>query len=380
MRVLLIGAFPFPYPQGSQVYAAEQAMALRSAGARVHLATYGRGTGTPPEQVDWIRSAPALAPRRTRSGPSLAKPVADAGLVASVVRAQRRERFDVALAHNAEAALVAQAARRLTGLRYVYVAHTLLAEELSAFAHPRHSGLLSRLGARIDRSVAHSADGVLALSRAGQRALERWAPGPVELIPPGLFASAPPTPSERRAARDALGLTPAGFFLYAGNLDGYQDLDLLDAAAARLGPDLPPVVVATHDAAGGERFRSLRVVESDFRTARCLACEANALVLPRRRPGGFPIKLLNYLESGRPVVAHADVADGLTDGVTGRLLPPGAREDAWADALRALAGAPEEASRIGAAGREHLLRTHDWGGLAERTLALCERALEKSGR
>ena len=380
MRVLLIGAFPFPYPQGSQVYAAEQAVALRAAGAQVHLATYGRGVGAPPDGVDLIRSAPALAPRRTRSGPSLAKPLADAALVASVVRAHRRERFDVALAHNAEAALVAQAARRLTGLRHVYVAHTLLGEELSAFAHPRHGARLSRVGARVDQAVTRGADGVLTLSRVGQEALEPWARGPVARIPPGLFASAPPPPGESRAAREALGLAADGFFLYTGNLDGYQDLDLLDAATAQLGPDPLPVVVATHDAAGGERFPSLRVVETDFQTTRCLASEARALLLPRRRTGGFPIKLLNYLESGRPVVAHVDVADGLVDGVTARLLPSGTSEDGWAGALLALAGAPDLARRIGAAGRKHLSDAHDWGRLAEQTLALCERVIGTSRR
>ena len=40
MRLLLVGAFPYPHHQGSQVYFQEQAIALRAAGADVELLTY----------------------------------------------------------------------------------------------------------------------------------------------------------------------------------------------------------------------------------------------------------------------------------------------------------------------------------------------------
>jgi hypothetical protein len=37
VHVALVGAFAFPYPQGSQVFFAQQARALMAAGARVTL-------------------------------------------------------------------------------------------------------------------------------------------------------------------------------------------------------------------------------------------------------------------------------------------------------------------------------------------------------
>jgi len=381
MRILLIGAFPFPYPQGSQVFTVEQAKALARSGAQVALSTYGRGEGPPPEGVSnaggevlWIPSSRRFAPRRTRSGPSLTKPVADAALVATVVQAQRKRGFDIALAHNAEAAWVAQVARRVTGLPYVYVAHTLLAQELSAFGRPRHGAALQAIGAAIDRHVARRADATLALSHASVRALQPWVRGPIRRIPPGLERSAPPSRAERQRACQRLGLTPRGFFLYAGNLDGYQDLALLNAAAAQAGPEEPPILVTTHDATGADRFGALRVVPCDFWTTRCLALEAQALLLPRRRVGGFPIKLLNYLDTGRPVVAHENVAEGLVDDVSARLLPRTAGATDWAEALRVLAAQPQTADRLGAAGREHLGSAHDWRAIADETLALCAAA------
>jgi len=377
MRLLLIGAFPYPVPQGSQVFATDQARALARAGAEVTLATYGRGEEAPPTDIEWLPSSRCAAPRRTRSGPSLAKPFADAALVATVTRAQRARRFDLALAHNAEAALVAEAARRLCGLRFVYVAHTLLAQELSAYAPARYASWLEpldRLGAAIDRRAARSADGVIALCGAAERALAPHTRGPIARIPPGFDptrSGEQPSEADRHAACAALGLEPRRFFLYAGNLDGYQELDLLDAAAAQLGPGSPPVVVATHETSGARRFAALRVEKTSLETTRALACEASALVLTRRRTGGFPIKLLNYMQTGRPIVAFETVAEGLVDGESARLLDAAATPKQLAEALRELDANPDLAAALGAAARERLRIHHDWGELASRTLALC---------
>ncbi|MEE2664740.1 MAG: glycosyltransferase family 4 protein [Myxococcota bacterium] len=370
MRILLIGAFPFPYPQGSQVFAAGQAAALARSGVQVALASYGAGEGVLPDGIDWIPSSRRFAPSHRRSGPSLGKPLADAALVATVVGAQRRRRFDLALAHNAEAALVAASARRLTGLRYVYVAHTLLERELSAYAAQRHRARLDRLGSRIDRWVAGSADAVITLSRAAEKALTPYARGPVAHIPPGLERSEPPSESRRRDACRAHGLEPGGFFLYTGNLDGYQELDRLASAAACLAEGAPPVVVATHDARDASSFPGLRVFETDFASARALAFEAAALVLTRSRTGGFPIKLLNYMETGRPIVAFDEIAEGLTDDRTACLLLADAGPESIARALCDLADDRERAGRIGAAALAHLRTAHDWTHLADRTLGV----------
>ncbi|MEZ4219181.1 MAG: glycosyltransferase [Myxococcota bacterium] len=376
-RILAIGAFPFPYPQGSQVFAGEQAQALARAGAQVAFACYGASVGRAPEGVALVRSSQRIAPRTGRSGPSLAKLAADPALVATVVRAQRARRFDLALAHNAEAALVAMAARACTGLRFVYVAHTLLERELSAYAPSSLAPAADAAGRALDRLVAGAADGVVALARQSERVLARAARGPLARIPPGLAPSAPPSEAAQRAACARHGLAPRGFFLYAGNLDGYQELALLDASARELGRDAPPVVVATHDASGADRFPNLRVVElDDFAQVRELAFAATALVLARRRAGGFPIKLLNYMEAARPIVAFADVADGLVDGETALLLGSrdGPRE--LAAALRAAAADPARARSLGSAAHEHLRAAHDWPALAARTLDLVDRALD----
>ena len=203
MHVALVGAFPFPYPQGSQVFFAEQACGLQTAGARVTLICYGRGMGAPPADLTLVRAP--LAPRKLTSGPSPGKPLADGALAAALWATHRRTPFDAVLAHNSEAALAALLVRPLLRCPVVYVAHTVLVHELETYAPPRFAPLLRGLGARIDRYVARRADAVIALASAGERELARHARGPVLRIPPCLAPAAAPAPAAQRASS----VTPA---------------------------------------------------------------------------------------------------------------------------------------------------------------------------
>ncbi len=389
-RIAVVGAFPFPYPQGSQVYARDLTLALMDEGARATFFTYHTGSGAPDERLHVRpreRFVPA-DPSRLRSGPSLGKPFADLAVLTDYARTARREGFDFALAHNAEAACIALAARPLCGVPVIYVAHTLLRVELDAYVPRALRGsertlvarALAGLGACIDALVARRSDGVIALSQRGLDALRTLTRKPIALIPPGLAPVPPPSAAAQAARCAELGLEPGGFVLYSGNLDGYQDLHLLAQAAQTLPPGGPPIVLATHDATCSEARigaalarGTLRCVEMpDAESMRELCHAAGVLVLTRRRIGGFPIKLLNYMEAGRPILAFRGVADGLRDGDSARLLEL-SDDDARcageiADALVALFEDPGRCARLGAGARAHLLDAHDPARLAREVL------------
>ncbi len=375
-RLAILGAFPYPYPQGSQVYLTDQARAL-SAAADPVLLTYGRGRGELPSDLRVVRAPRRSSTRALRSGPQWGKPVADAGLLLTLVSAHRRHRFEAVLAHNAEAALVAMAARRVTGVPVIYVAHTVLRHELSAYGPPRWARVLDALGASVDRRIARSADAVIALCPEAARALRPEARGPVRVIPPGLEVREAPPLAFRERVCSELRLRPGRFVLYAGNLDGYQDLDLLAAAAEQLPESAGPVIVATHDAPESEldrpAWKRLRFVEIEpFEKIRALCFAAGVLVVTRRRPGGFPVKLLNYMETGRPIVAFEQVAAGLEHDREAWLLPADAGAPELARALHTLRESPRMGERLGRAARLHLEAHHTWPELAAETLDLVE--------
>ena len=364
MHVALVGAFPFPYPQGSQVFFAEQARALQAAGVRVTLVCYGRGAGAMPADLALVRAP--FAPRKLASGPSPAKPLADLALAASLLVAHRRTPFDAVLAHNSEAALASLLVRPLLQRPVAYVAHTILVHELATYAPPRFAPALRWLGARIDRHIACRADAVIALARSGERDLSQHARGPVLRIPPGLAMRLAPTPEAIAAACGRHGLEAGGYALYAGNLDGYQDLAVLAAAAREIAA---PVVVATHGV--GTAAAPLRTVHvHDAEEVRALTFGAGVTLLARCAAGGFPIKLLNYMEASRAIVARASVADTLTHEHSAWLVADDAKPAAWSAAVNALLADPARAAQLGAEARRTLEREHDPIVLARDLLAL----------
>jgi glycosyltransferase involved in cell wall biosynthesis len=366
VHLALVGAFPFPYPQGSQVFFANQARALQAAGARVTLVCYGHGEGTAPGDLTLVRAP--FAPRKLASGPSPAKPIADLALAATLARAHRRTPFDAVLAHNAEAALAALLARVAMRRPVVYVAHTVLAFELETYAPPRFASALRRIGAAIDRAVVRRADAVIALARAGERALAPHARGPVRRIPPALTPKPVPAPDAIAAACARHGLEVGRYALYAGNLDGYQDLATLAAAAPAIAA---PVVAVTHAAQRAPApLRTVRVADAD--ELRLLTFGAGVALVARSAAGGFPIKALNYMEASRAIVARASVADPLEQGRSGIVLRDDAPPAAWVAAVNALLADPALAARLGAEARRTLERAHDPAAIARDVLAFVE--------
>jgi glycosyltransferase involved in cell wall biosynthesis len=270
------------------------------------------------------------------------------------------------LAHNAEAALAALLVRPLLQRPVAYVAHTILVHELATYAPPRFAPALRWLGARIDRHVARRADAVIALARAGERELSQHARGPVVRIPPGLAPQIAPAPEAIAASCERHGLQVGRYALYAGNLDGYQDLATLAVAAREIAA---PVVIATHGSGNAPApLRTVHAAGAD--EVRALTFGAGVTLLARCAAGGFPIKLLNYMEASRAIVARGSVADTLTHEHSAWLVADDAKPSAWSAAVNALLADPARAAQLGAEARRTLEREHDPIVLARDVLAL----------
>jgi colanic acid/amylovoran biosynthesis glycosyltransferase len=75
---------------------------------------------------------------------------------------------------------------------------------------------------------------------------------------------------------------------------------------------------------------------------------------------GIPVVLMEAMAAGLPVVASrlSGIPELVTDGISGLLVTPGDAA-ALADALARLAGDPDLRGRLGAAGRETVMREFD---------------------
>lgn len=368
---LHVAALPFPTPQGTQAVIRTMLESVSADGSNAHLLTYGDGPGPRPSTYTWHGARRAPGASDLRSGPSLRKLAGDAALAAAVRKLDRRLRPRAVVAHHVEAAAACLAARARP---MVFFAHTALGPELPTYI-PHPPRVLRRAlglgGDALDRWLCRRADAVAAISPALAAALEDISGRAVVYVPPPWPVPAPLAPGERGRARQELrrdiGLDVGPedeVMLYAGNLDRYQGLDLALRAAARVrrARGSAKMVIATASDTSqlvqdvGDLVLITRLPENEEGRRR-LHAAADVAVIPRQAPGGLPIKLLDALARGLPVVAPARAAAGLAlDGAAA--LAANDDPEALAAAIGVVLGSPRAGAEMGERGRLFITDNH----------------------
>ncbi len=368
-RIAMVAACPFPSLRGSQALVRELSEALATRGHDVHVVTYPSAQHMAPVErmsIHRVPRVPFVAPAPRAIG--WQKFVLDFLLIWSLLRVVRRYRIDVVHAHNVEAPMVGFVVRLLTGVPVVYHAHNALADELPYYLNRGWTRRLARtIGRRVDERVAAWADYNIALSsRLGAYLAVRGGAGKTKVIPPAVF------PNSIRAVSGRVDL-PSGpaRIAYAGNLDRYQNLDCLLEAFERVCAAEPRsrLILLLHPATS-HRIReemselgrragvSVRVVGTHAAAGKELR-RADVLVCPRGSWSGFPIKILNYMAAGRPIVQARSSAHCLSEGVSGLLFDdddPGALAKAILRILRD----PELAARLGSEASNLAKKRYVW--------------------
>lgn len=358
--IAIVAACSFPAPRGTQVLVGALAGQLAEAGHRVHLVAYGsRSPMSWPAGVIVHRTPWSLG-SAARPGLRWTKPLQNLALLVLLWRVVRSEQVDVMHAHNYEAPLLSYWVRWFTGVPVVYHAHNALGDELGSYVRPGWARRMAvRVGRWLDGQVPRRADFVVALTPALLTYLQGLgvaacrscviAPSGIELCDAAVFG-------ERTGSRFTV--------LYAGNLDPYQNLDLLVESFDRLQSVVPNAVLelVTHEVHWVGRVdprvprwvddgRAVVTVVADYPAVRARMAAADVLVCPRSSWSGFPIKLLNYAASGRPIVVARSAAKGLEHEVSALVVGDDA-PDAMVAAIVRLWADPECGRRLGARARQ----------------------------
>ena len=296
--------------------------------------------------------------------------------------------FDVVHAHDW---LVAQAATTLEHHLGVPLVATLHATEAG-----RHQGWLP---GPVSRTI-HSVEWWLTFE-AGRvvtcSAYMRWEvtrlfdlpAGKVDVVPNGVDAARWQVGPDRVAAARRRWAADGPLVAYCGRLvheKGVQDLLAAVPRLRRRHPGLRVVVAGTGPAEASlrEQARSLRLGRStafagfvpDADLAALVAAADCAVVPSRYEP--FGMVALEAGAAGTPVVA-ADVgglAEVVADGRLGVRFPAG-DPAGLADAVSRLLGDPELGRRLVRAGQAALTAEHGWARVAERTVAVYQRAVNE---
>jgi glycosyltransferase involved in cell wall biosynthesis len=259
---------------------------------------------------------------------------------------------DAVVTRGVSGQLVGEAIARRARAVHVMNEHTPLTPDGGLVPPRPHQRALTRL-------VAGRVDTVVAVTRRQVPPLESlgYPRGHIEVVPNGVFErdvqGVEPSP-ELRSDR---GSSDQFVVLCVAGLRPEKRVDLfVDAVAAARREN--PAICGYVAGEGPERERLERLTEGSGVTllgARRDALEliraADAVCLPSEAEA-LPMSVLEAMALERPVVATdvGGTAEQVIDGETGYLVPAGAREPIRR-ALLALAGEPERARAMGAAGR-----------------------------
>jgi glycosyltransferase involved in cell wall biosynthesis len=372
----MVTASPFPTGGGSQVLTRQLAEVLAVRGHEVRLVAYHLAGPVPPVTLPVHRIPPVPGYAKLGAGPSWGKPFLDLLLAGRLFQVVQSEHIQVIHAHNVEALACGLLVRAWTGAPVVYHGHNVFEQELPTYFRGGWlRGLARRFGWAVDDTLPRRADAAIVLTAFAAETL-RAHDVPAErlhLIPPGI--ARPPVSPRRREPGGAR-------VVYAGNLDPYQDMDLLLRCWPRVLEARPDATLTLVSASSPKRWQRLEttldsvervqfVLGRDFDKVWAAIAGADVVVCPRTSQDGFPIKLLNYMAAGRPIVVSAGSAHGLKHGETAFVVPNGDRR-AFADGIVTLLNDPALAQRLGDAARDLVRTHHDWNVIAQQVEAIYE--------
>jgi glycosyltransferase involved in cell wall biosynthesis len=192
------------------------------------------------------------------------------------------------------------------------------------------------------------------------------------------------TPDAAAAVRRSLGVgarTPV--VLYTGTFEAYQGLDLLFAAMALvrasradarlvLAGGKPDQVTAAREQARAAGIGDVTIFAGERPASEIPAylLAADVLVSPRSRGTNTPLKIYQYLRSGKPIVAtrlltHTQVLDDDTAVLTG------ASKQEFADGILAALNDPARSAAVGASAQRLAATKYSYAAYLERTRRAC---------
>ncbi|MEI2791136.1 MAG: glycosyltransferase family 4 protein [Steroidobacteraceae bacterium] len=381
-RVLMVAACPFPARRGTPVRIERMAEALGRRGHEVHVATYhlGETEVNPHFTVHRIRDVPGY--QTTAPGPNWRKLLLlDPRLQSLVYKLARTLRPDVIHAHHFEGLLVSLPARYRRRIPLVFDAHVLLDGELEYYQLGMPGALRRRAARTLDWMLPRAADHVISISDEISQRLDTdygMSTASVSVVPNGVEAQF------FEGRRDAFPRDGLKRIVFAGNLASYQGIEYLLQAFAHVRQarrDVRLVLVTespTDELAAAARalglLDAIEFIPAELARLPSQLTSADVLVNPRTKCPGVPMKLLNYMASGAPIVSFEGSSRYLVDGQSGIVVP---NEDvrSFAAGILGLLADPARAERLGLEAQAFARKSLSWGASATMIERVYDRVL-----
>jgi glycosyltransferase involved in cell wall biosynthesis len=386
MRILLLAPHPFYEERGTPIAVDLLLRMLSRRGDHVDLLTFhvGETPSYPNVRIFRTRSLPFI--RSIRPGFSVKKILCDISLVFRAMRMVREGAYDVVHAVE-EAGFIGAWLSHRYGVPFVYDMDSSMPEQivenkpLLRFLLP----LMRRCEAFVVRRAVATVPVCDALATTAMRhgAKHVVVLRDISLLDVlGDTRPAGDVPARIRASSPV--------FMYIGNLERYQGIDLLLESFALARDDMPEAQLVI---VGGKekdirhysrRAASLGICEQTWflgprpvGAMKALFAEADILVSPRTRGFNTPMKIYSYLASGKAILAtdlptHTQVLD---DTVAVLAAPD---TDTFSSAMQCMANNPAQRSALAAAAEARARARHSEQAY-ERTVHQLYRWVEEHG-
>lgn len=359
MHILMIAPEPFFEPRGTPFSEFHRIRALTTLGHTVDLVTYpfGRDVSLPGLRIFRALRPPGIS--GVGIGPSWTKVPLNLLLTLTAIGRAFSAKYDAVHSHE-EGGGIGVVLAWLLGVPHLYDMHSSLPQQVSNFGYTGMPGLETILGWLERFMIAGSKVVIVICPDLADTARRVRADVPTVLIENAPGSGDAPTAGSGDAVRTALGLasdTPVA--VYTGTFEHYQGLDLLYAAMAIVRGHRPDARLVVVGGTGPQVEKARRqvaslgiadvVIFSGQRPSEEIPSYLDAatlLVSPRSTGTNTPLKIYQYLRSGRPIVAtnlrtHTQVLSDATAVLAD------ATPDAVAKAILHVFDRPDEARAVG---------------------------------
>jgi glycosyltransferase involved in cell wall biosynthesis len=380
VRILMIAPEPFFEPRGTPFSEFHRIRALTALGHQVDLVTYPFGQAVSMPGLRVFRSLRPPLVDHVKIGPSFAKIPLDALLAFSALRRALSGRYDAIHSHE-EGGLIGAVLAIVLRLPHLYDMHSSLPQQLSNFAFSR-SPIVTRIFLAIERFMIRRSRVVIVICPSLEETVKAIEPAAQTVLIENAPGSGEDEPTAAGAAsvRRSLSLDDATpLILYTGTFEAYQGLDLLFASMAivrRTRPDArlvlaggrPDQVAKARDQARAAGIDEVTLFAGERPASEIPAylLAADLLVSPRSRGTNTPLKIYQYLRSGKAIVAtrlltHTQVLDDDTAILTG------VTPQEYADGILAGLADPARAAVVGQRARALAETKYSYAAYLEKT-------------
>jgi glycosyltransferase involved in cell wall biosynthesis len=366
MKILMLVPQPFFSPRGTPISIRSRLTALSELGHEVDVITYHLGGEVKIPGVTILRTMKFPFIKEVAVGPSLSKIILDILVIIKAVRMLSKNKYDLLHTHE-EAAIFGSVLTKFFKVRHLYDFHSSIPQAMRNFGYTGYFPLIAMLEF-IERWIIKSSDGIITVSTVLDNYIRRINNSAVSVI----IENSPPSASPD-VNTDALislkcvrpDLACKKIVLYTGTFEVYQGLELLIESAYLVMKRLPDVQFIL---VGGrpQQIKNLSElvehhgIKSNFHFMGSLPVDvvpaiidiADVLISTRITGNNPPLKIYEYMKSGKPIVAtNIEAHTQILNNDIAVLVDP--RPESIAYGIISLLDDPSSAKRLGVRSKQH---------------------------